>query len=141
MDRRRRKRPRMQIIWHFCFAGTQRLLLARPSSSQTNKTVGKQDASHQYSSVVVTTMIAVIGSVLALSALSYTDASGTTSRLQVQVSETMFVVESPWSVLPPRRGPSNIRTSYLCSFCTEAWNESIPEVQKRKALHSSLFSW
>jgi hypothetical protein len=39
-------------------------------------------------------MIAVIGSVLALSALSYTDASGTTSRLQVQVSETMLVFGS-----------------------------------------------
>jgi hypothetical protein len=34
-------------------------------------------------------MIAVIGAVLALSALSVTDASGTTSRLQVQVSDNV----------------------------------------------------
>jgi hypothetical protein len=80
-------------------------------------------------------MIAVIGTVLALSALSYTDASGTTSRLQVQVSDNvLFLGDEPmvgWidflHFLAPRRVP----TSYLRVFCTKRPFEALKKNQSR----------
>jgi hypothetical protein len=89
-------------VWAGRLAPTKKTQKRKSSSSgswqkdqrQVKQKAESKHASHQYSSVFVNTMIAVIGSVLALSALSYTDASGTTSRLQVQVSETMLVFGS-----------------------------------------------